>query len=241
MTLEELNILEERRKQKAQSVNLGIPKIPTATAGEMSEDAIRARLAKVVTVGERAHSEAQHAQIIAELSVATNIPKRHAERTEFTGEQWLKRKAQIAEKIGTGFLFALIGLRGAGKTQIGVEVIRESVNRERSAEYTTAMDIFLDIKGSFNRDAHITEAQTVASFLKPKLLVIDEIQERAESAWEDRILTHIINKRYNDEKDTLLIGNIKPGTFLETMGASVVSRLNETGGIIECDWESFRK
>ena len=176
-----------------------------------------------------------------ELRRQAGIPKRHAKRQDFAGEQWKAKLASMRERIGTGFIVALVGTRGVGKTQMGVEMVEAQIESLRSAQFTTAMDVFLSIKASFRRDASVDERQIVEDYCRPKFLVIDEVQERAESAWEDRILTHIINTRYNDEKDTLLIGNITPEAFKEAMGNSVVSRLIETGGIMSCDWESFRK
>lgn len=177
---------------------------------------------------------------IAELKREARMPKLHAGRAELQGEEWRRTFEMIRGKLGTGFLFALIGTRGVGKTQMGCALISENATRLKPSRFVSAMDIFLDLKASFRKDAPTAERDIVEDYCKPRLLVIDEVQERAESPWEDRILTHLINRRYNDEKDTLIIGNITPETFRATMGNSIVSRLNETGGIISCEWESFR-
>lgn len=175
-----------------------------------------------------------------ELFNAAKVPARHARQTELTGASWSACLEAMRPKVGSGFIMALIGTRGTGKTQIACELIRENAKRGRTSRFALAMDIFLAIRASYRKDSTTDEARVVDEFCKPRLLVIDEIQERAESAFEDRILTHIINHRYNDEKDTLLIGNIKAEEFNKAMGASIVSRLNETGGLITCDWESYR-
>lgn len=171
---------------------------------------------------------------------AAKIPARHAGRSDFSGAEWKSTLDRLTVKLGTGFIVALIGLRGVGKTQIGCELIRGNTKRCRPSLFASAMDIFLSIKSSYRRDASTDERAIVEEFCKPWLLVVDEIQERAESPWEDRILTHIINRRYNDEKDTLLIGNITKDEFCKSMGSSIVSRLNETGGLISCEWEGYR-
>lgn len=167
-------------------------------------------------------------------------PSRHAERTEFHGKQWHEARAKIDSQLGTGCLLALVGTRGPGKTQLGVCAMRATIERLKSTRFILAMDIFLSIRATFRKDSELSETQAVEAFCKPRLLVIDEIQERGDTAFEDRILTHVINKRYNDKKDTILIGNVTHEAFSSGMNKSIVDRLNETGGIIVCDWPSFR-
>jgi DNA replication protein DnaC len=186
-------------------------------------------------------SDHEREQKLQALTKAAGIPRRHSERNEFKNEHWRQKLESLRAKLGSGFLIALIGIRGCGKTQMAVELIRAQIQRLKSAHLTTAMDIFLDIKSAYRKGSEIDERQILNRFFEPRLLVIDEIQERAETAWEDRILTHLVDRRYKDERDTILVGNSTREKFEKEMGASIVSRLNETGGIIVCDWESFRR
>jgi hypothetical protein len=54
------------------------------------------------------------------------------------------------------------------------------------------------------------------------------------------LLFTLIDARYNDMKDTVLLDNNEPAQFEATMGPSIISRLNEAGGLIHCNWASFR-
>jgi DNA replication protein DnaC len=67
------------------------------------------------------------------------------------------------------------------------------------------------------------------------------MQERGETPWEDRLLTHLIDRRYASEKDTLLITNQSKESFIQSIGPSAASRIVEVGGIVTCDWPSYRK
>jgi DNA replication protein DnaC len=235
MTLEEIKELEARRQQKAAMM----PKthIPCSISETVEE-----RMEKIkLKIQQQEILTDSHDERIRELTKAAKIPRRHSDRQEFNGLEWKTKLEQLSEKLGRGFIVALIGLRGVGKTQMGVELIRANISRLKSSLFVSAMDIFLAIKSTYRKDNALDEREIVAEFCKPRLLVIDEIQERAETAWEDRILTELINRRYNDEKDTLLIGNATAEKFEASMGSSIISRLNETGGIVQCDWESFRK
>lgn len=176
-----------------------------------------------------------------ELFKAARVPERHAKREiAASPAKWWLTLDTISRQLDSGFLISLIGTRGTGKTQMATELIRANSRRNRSSKYLLAMDIFLAVRGSYRKESATDEAKVIEEFCRPKLLVIDEIQERAETAFEDRILTHLLNRRYNDEKDTLLLGNITVEEFRKAMGASIVDRLNETGGLITCDWPSYR-
>jgi DNA replication protein DnaC len=157
----------------------------------------------------------------------------------YSGDRWKTIFRRVLARIQTGCIIALIGPRGTGKTQMAIGAIREAAEREISFRYCTAMDIFLDIKDSYRKGG--SERDALAAYTKPSLLVVDEMQERGETAWEDRLLTHILDKRYANLKDTILISNQIEKTFLESVGPSVASRISETGGIAVCDWESFRE
>lgn len=228
---------------------------------EEAEQRRRQREVKVTPVAIKSHLEEQFQKLekamaspktstidherdtkIKEYIRYSNVPQRHRKHMALKGDAWNSKYQDLIAKLGTGFLIALIGTRGTGKTQLGVELIRENVlNHLRLSLFTTAMDIFIEVKSTYRKSSDYDEGDIVKEFCRPRLLVIDEIQERAETAWEDRILTHLINRRYNDEKDTLLIGNITAEQFAQNIGSSILSRLNETGGIIVCDWESYRE
>jgi len=107
--------------------------------------------------------------------------------------------------------------------------------------YTTAMTVFLRIRQSYARKGGETELDIVESLAATWLLVIDEIQERSNSEWEDRIITHIIDRRYGASRPTIIIGNLTPQSMAANLGESIVSRVEETGGIIKMTKKSYRK
>ena len=72
------------------------------------------------------------------------------------------------------------------------------------------------------------------------MLILDEVQERGNTAWEDRILTHILDRRYGAMVPTIIIANLTESALVECLGDSIISRLTETGGVIEIDGPSHR-
>jgi DNA replication protein DnaC len=182
---------------------------------------------------------AKEARIKAQAILAdAKLPTRNADKFESTHPKWNRIDARLKARLGDGFIIALLGPRGTGKTQLGCSLCQAAAEAGRKCLYGSAMGFFLDIKESF--DGVKSEKAVIDAYVKPAVLVLDEMQERGQSQWEDRLLTHLIDRRYSAKKDTLLLSNQSSKQFQEAMGESVVSRILQTGGIAVCDWESFR-
>lgn len=175
---------------------------------------------------------------------AARIPKRQADASLRAEPEWMKAYTKCIETVlrkeRRGSITVLIGNRGTGKTQIAVETIREGCIALYTARYARALDIFLEVRAAMKSE-HQTEIDAIRTYLDPEILVIDEMQERGETAFEDRLLVNILDKRYTSMLDTILIANQAPEQFITAVGASIADRIRETGGIIECTWESFRR
>lgn len=184
----------------------------------------------------------EHERKVTQLRYGWNAPRRQLsnESIDRSGP-WGEAFKKIVKKLGTGMLIGLCGNRGPGKTQIGVELMRLVTDKLRSAQYETAMGFFMQIKGTYRRDSERTEEGIIEDYVGVRLLVLDEIGKRGDTDWEDRLLCELIDRRYRDMRDTLLIANQDKGTFLTAIGPSIASRMQECGGIIECNWPSFRK
>lgn len=162
---------------------------------------------------------------------------------------WGVLRASLLARVGLGVLCVLIGPRGTGKTQAAVSVAKAfqwgwdttgGVNTEACTRYTTAVELFMAIKETYGDNAQRSEKAAVEMFVKPALLIIDEVQERAGTEWEQRLLTAIVDRRYAALKDTILVGNLKAENVQAELGSSICSRAQETGGIYVADWTSFR-
>lgn len=183
----------------------------------------------------------------------SGLGRRHLEKSVTGTGAWKATFDKLLPLIGTGFLAALIGPRGTGKTQLAAELIVESckprpnihvasVGQVFPAKYMTALQLFLSLRATY-RDKDGDSEMDVLDKLTTRygLVVIDEVQERGNTDFEDRMLTHIVDRRYANLGDTLLISNLTADQFALAVGPSVVSRANEAGGIIVCDWPSFRE
>lgn len=152
-------------------------------------------------------------------------------------DQWLKLKSAL----GIGSIFVILGNRGSGKSQMSVCAIRESCKSLRSSRYEKALNFFLDVRKTYKKDSQATENDILKEYCEPFLLVIDAVENRSESPFENMLLNHLIDIRYDQMKDTILIGNQNENEFAASMGPSIVDRIHECGVKIICNWTSFRR
>lgn len=171
------------------------------------------------------------------------------------GKLWLESLEKAKRVIGRGGILILHGTRGAGKTRMAYEAAVSTplpkdktgyfdgimTHRRTTARYTTAMGFFLDVRATFSKKASKTERDVVDGMTDPGLLVIDEIQERSESAWENRLLTHVLDSRYASMRPTVIIANLKSERLEDCLGPSIMDRIHEGGGHIEFTWPSYRR
>ena len=70
----------------------------------------------------------------------------------------------------------------------------------------------------------------VASFIRPDLLILDEVGVQFGSETEKMILFEIINGRYEQLKPTIVINSNLRRALTDYLGERVVDRLREGGG-----------
>ena len=141
---------------------------------------------------------------------------------------------------GVPRMIAVLGDRGCGKTWLACGLVLDFCRAGRSAVYLDTMDYFVELKQTYSDRSRQDESQIETKYLRPELLVLDEIQERGETTWEDRMLVRLINKRYANELSTVLVGNLSKEDFPKHVGSSIKDRLLDGGGVIVCNWPSLR-
>ena len=184
------------------------------------------------------------------------FPARHELPDELYGYEWQTAYQTALAIVESGGIVIAYGRRGTGKTQIACELAKharfpnsEKPRREwamqshpeyRPAIYCKAMEIFIDLKNGYGRPKEPSEKDIIDKLSSAAFLVIDEAHVRGETKYEDDKLTHIMDKRYDAMLPTMLITNVTRQDFAAQLSPSIISRIRETGGGIECNWASYR-
>ncbi len=153
--------------------------------------------------------------------------------------QWGEALHKAIDVCKEGDSVTITGPRGTGKTEIAVIVARGFCERGKRPVYLTAWDLFARFKASY-RDGGRPEIEIMEDLGRVPLLILDEVHERGETAWEDRTLVRLIDYRYGAKLPTILLANQTPEELAESLGPSICDRLREAGTVIEATWSSFR-
>lgn len=181
-----------------------------------------------------------------------NVPQRFVKATfgSFVAETEKQKKTLIAvqayaigfeesRQVGRSMIWC--GPAGTGKTLLACGLIDALIGKGYSAKYTTLLDASKRIKATYGKGAAETESAAIKDFIKPTLLVMDEIGIGYNSETEQLHLWEIISGRYNESKPTILISNLVVEEVKALIGDRITDRMRENGGTVRVfDWSSYR-
>lgn len=191
------------------------------------------------------------------MNLLKGFPKRYEDAPPAVGDGWQAHYRQGLTTVDSGGIVVMYGAHGTGKTRMAWEIARKCTPqdahvaipgigwragmKDRPAIYTTAVGLFLEIRDTFRADSECSEMQVVKKYTDAGLLVIDEVQERGETDFENKKLTTIIDARYAYERPTILITNYSREKLAATLSPAVLDRIRENGCGLHFNWGSFRK
>lgn len=156
------------------------------------------------------------------------------------------KKQEILELATCHFLeqkanLLLIGQPGTGKTHLSVALALSALGRGKTVLFTTVWDMINILQQS---RADYSYQKKIQTYLKPDLLILDELGYRsmAEATVED--FFEIVSKRY--EKGSIIITSNRvlhewDKVFIDkTLTTAVVDRLLHHSYVIEIKGESYR-
>ena len=82
----------------------------------------------------------------------------------------------------------------------------------------------------------------IKKYAEIDLLIIDEVGIQYATDNAGRVITEIVNARYENELPTIFISNLSLDKFSAVMGNRVMSRMLTDGcKPFICDWEDYRE
>ena len=142
-------------------------------------------------------------------------------------------------------IVVLSGDNGPGKTHLASMLVHAFCDAGRKAKYVRAIDFYRALKSTFGEPGR-TQEDLIRRFERYALLVVDEIEVRSDSAWENNELRSLIDARYACCVSTVLITNKTKAELNGEDGATpylsraLRDRIRHEGGILECRWRSLR-
>lgn len=150
--------------------------------------------------------------------------------------------ARFEQHRALGLSLILCGKTGTGKTHLACSVLRAlAFEHGICGKYCTAYRAVQEIRASY-KSSEVTELQILKEFIRPELLVLDEIGVQYGTDSEQLLLFSLLNGRYEELKPTIVISNLSLDEVTHYLGDRVYDRLRENGGgVLAFDWGSWRQ
>ncbi|MBU2738543.1 ATP-binding protein [Acidithiobacillus concretivorus] len=149
--------------------------------------------------------------------------------------------ASFEEAVRSGRSMILFGDTGTGKTHLSIAIAHDIIQRGYTAVFTSVMEAVLTVRETYRRDSHMTEREIIDSFVRPDLLILDEVGTQYNTDSERVILFEILNARYQRERPVILIGNENLDVIRATIGRRIFDRFRTNKGIaVQFAWNSYR-
>lgn len=154
---------------------------------------------------------------------------------------WGSTLAKIKNIIGKGFIGAMCGQHGTGKTQFGIELCLYSINNGITASYIHCAELKNRYTSQMKPGSVDSAEQIISDLSYPRFLVLDEFEWGTNAYFNEQICT-IIQIRYDMNKDTFIINNRNALQFQHVTPQIIQSRIKQKGGIIDTiGWRNWRE
>ncbi len=178
----------------------------------------------------------------------SRVPRAHSlivqdKRLWIKCEPWseaLRRVLGLLMPSRVGATVAVLGSYGTGKTQLAAFACYWCARNQLSSMYLKVDAMVQRLNDARNTDNAALE-DVMDQYKTPYLLVLDEIDKRGETWYEDRVMCRVIDDRYTAGRSTLFMGNYTWEGFDAIIDPSIRDRIDERGEVIVCDWPNFRR
>lgn len=190
-------------------------------------------------------------QRLRDVMDATNLPERFKSRTfdSFVAESDEQRRAltivrdyaeDFPRNLQKGLGLVLAGKPGNGKSHLASAAILKLMDRY-STTYLTCMQMMRAVRDTWRRDSDRSEREVMQMLGSDiDLLVIDEVGVQYGTDGEQTIIFEVLDRRYGNQKPTILLTNQDKAGFKAFVGDRVFDRLVETSRWVPFDWASYR-
>jgi len=152
----------------------------------------------------------------------------------------------VEDLFGLGFLeeaanVVLVGPNGVGKTTIAQNLAHEAIIRGFTVRMALASDMLSDLS---SQDGPAALSRRLSHYVRPALLVVDEVGYLSYNAHHADLLFDIVNKR-NQDRSTIVTTNKAFAEWNEvfpnsTSVVALIDRLVHRAEIVEIDGDSWR-
>jgi DNA replication protein DnaC len=126
--------------------------------------------------------------------------------TQYFAHSFANKMVDDYPAIKSGLLF--MGTVGVGKTHLATAILRGLIEKKGvKCLFYESGSLLRTIQDSYNPISQTSEMRVLEPVYQAEVLVLDELGAMPPTPWVNDTIYQIINKRYNDEKFTILTTN----------------------------------
>lgn len=151
---------------------------------------------------------------------------------------------KIAINLHEGRSVLLYGPPGTGKDHLATAIMRAAIlDAGATVEWCDGADFYGAMRDGI--DGRQSESLLLSRFREPALLAISDPVPplgAVESSWQLSMLFRVVDRRYRDQKATLMTLNVATRTEAEQrLSPNIIDRLGHGALALNCNWSSFRR
>jgi DNA replication protein DnaC len=144
--------------------------------------------------------------------------------------------------VSEGHAVIFEGKPGRGKTHLAIAIAYRAMQNGFDALFTTAAQLIDDLSAASRNG---TMRQALARYMKPHVLVVDEVGYLAYGDDAANVLYHVVNDRHIRRRAMIFTTNKHPARWGDVLhdddlAAAIVDRILERGRILRLDGPSLR-
>lgn len=185
---------------------------------------------------------------------ATGVPDLHRGRKlhiDGVFAPWWPMVKNVQSRLGSGSgaVIVLLGTQGCGKTQAAAWLARELIRARFLDAYpevawvkylrlTELVTMMLEP----SRFGGEKKLERLDPYCSPPLLILDDANEVNPVSWKEDWPVQLVDVRVGKKRDTFILSNMEVDEFRRTIHPNILDRTKQwPGGVINCDWGSFRE
>lgn len=124
-----------------------------------------------------------------------------------------------------------------GNTGVGKTHFCHAVANSKKVPVENFVELLSEFKDYIQRGCYMDHMKTLCN---AEYLIIDDLGSEKTSEWVHEFLYTIINKRYENQKRTIITTNLQLSAFKDRYGERILSRLAEMCVVVELLGEDLR-
>ncbi len=194
---------------------------------------------ELMAMNEQRDQDSRESQVSTRAR-ALGIPLRYGNAAIAEIQREAREKLSAWAKSRTHSL-VITGPVGVGKTYAACALALLCQEANATTKYTSQASILRAIRSTWGTRAERSEEGVWRELTTPSVLIVDDIGAARGNDNDAMRISELIDERYNEQKPTVLVTNLKPEQLKVELGDRAYDRICEGGKLIVMGGESRRK